>query len=259
LGGYIIPEFGWRTSYFYIALMACTLIPLVLLIIKKSPAVKEHPPKSDESECKCRRSNTAQQEVTFREALLSAPFFFMCGAFMLSQFSCVGTIQNQVPHLQDIGYPMATAAAALGLIGMVSAVSKLIFGWLCDILKPKYAFSISILLMAGSTCVLMSVGPRSSNLYLWLYAVIMGFGAGGWLPTMSMLVSTNFGMGSYGSIFGALTLAHCIGVSAGPLFAGYIHDVTSGYHWAFVTALVLYFLSIPAMLAVNPMKKKGYV
>ncbi|GAH32130.1 unnamed protein product, partial [marine sediment metagenome] len=30
----------------------------------------------------------------------------------------------------------------------------------------------------------------------------MGLGSGSWLPTLSMLVSTNFGLAYYGTIFG---------------------------------------------------------
>jgi hypothetical protein len=34
----------------------------------------------------------------------------------------------------------------------------------------------------------------------------MGFGPGSWLPAMSILVSSNFGLASYGAIFGAVYL-----------------------------------------------------
>jgi len=50
---------------------------------------------------------------------------------------------NQVPHLQDIGFPVVTAAAALGTTGLGSIVGKLLFGWLCDRILAKYAWSIS--------------------------------------------------------------------------------------------------------------------
>jgi len=79
----------------------------------------------------------------------------------------------------------------------------------------------------------------------------MGFSAGSWLPAMSMLVSTNFGLMSYGAIFGAVSLAFNIGGSAGPFWAGYVFDATRSYQWAFVIFIILYFLAIPAMLFVR--------
>jgi hypothetical protein len=66
-----------------------------------------------------------------------------------------------------------------------------------------------------------------------------------------MIVSTNFGLSSYGAIFGAVILIQNLDVSTGPLFAGYIYDIIKGYHWAFVTFMVLYAIAIPTVLAVR--------
>ena len=101
-------------------------------------------------------------------------------------------------------------------------------------------------------------GATSSNLkapspltLVWLYAIIMGLGVGSWLPTMSMLVSTKFGLAAYGVIFGMITLVFNIGTGTGPLAAGYIYDTTNTYQWAFVIFLILYAVSIPTALAIR--------
>jgi MFS family permease len=254
VGALIIPSLGWRSAYFSIALMTASIIPLTLLIIKRRPIGKGFrdagPLKNPERERNAGLIHSSK-DISFRGALLSAPFWIIATAFMVSHFACVGVIQSQVPHLQDIGFPVAMAAAALGLLGMFSAVSKLFFGWLCDLIKPKYAFSVSVIFMACSSFILMRVGSQSNIFYVWSYSILMGFGAGSWVPTMSMLVSTNFGMVSYGAIFGAVMLAHSIGVSIGPLFAGYIYDTTQSYHRAFVIFMALYIISIPLMLALR--------
>ncbi|MFC1864056.1 hypothetical protein ACFL1Z_08920 [Thermodesulfobacteriota bacterium] len=83
----------------------------------------------------------------------------------------------------------------------------------------------------------------------------MGFASGSWLPTMSMLVSSRMGLVSYGSVFGAVTLVFYMGVSTGPLVAGFIYDATQSYQWAFTIFLVLYAISIPAMLVIGSPKK----
>ena len=124
------------------------------------------------------------------------------------------------------------------------------FGWLCDFIKPKYAFNLGVLFMAGGTLILMNIKPGTSTAFLWLYTLIIGIGAGSWLPTMSMLVSKNFGLAAYGSIFGATSLVFNMGVSSGPLLAGFIFDRGNGYHWAFVTFMASYAVAIPAMSAV---------
>ena len=88
------------------------------------------------------------------------------------------------------------------------------------------------------TAVLMllaTVRPDSPIIVIWAYAILLGLGVGAWLPTLSMLASTSFGLLFYGAVFGALNLCQSLGTAAGPLVAGTVHDVTGTYYWAFVT------------------------
>ena len=80
---------------------------------------------------------------------------------------------------------------------------------------------------------------------------MMGLGIGSWLPTMSILVSTNFGLASYGAIFGAVNMTQRLGAAAGPLLAGYIYDAMNAYHWAFIIFLVSLTVAIPAILVLR--------
>lgn len=257
VGGVIIPSFGWRAGYLSIGVLAGTLIPLALWIIRTKPLQETSENAGhDQGPRHKDREKASSRKQNLKGAFFSSPFFCIAAAFMLSQFSINGTVQSQVPHLQDIGYPLTAASAALGGMGLMSAFSKLFFGWLCDRINPKYAFSLGAIFMAGGTFILMMMGPTSPRGVLWFYPLIMGFGAGSWLPTMSILVSRNFGLASYGAIFGAVFLAHNTGVSTGPLFAGYIYDTTKAYHWAFVTFMFLYLAAIPTMLMVSRPRAK---
>ncbi len=86
---------------------------------------------------------------------------------------------------------------------------------------------------------------------IWLYAITMGLGLGGWLPSISMLISTNFGLVSYGAIFGIMTLASSIGTATGPVLGGYVYDSMRTYTWAFFIFLAAYVGAIVAILAVR--------
>ena len=97
----------------------------------------------------------------------------------------------------------------------------------------------------------MKPAPASPLAIIWLYAIMMGLGIGSWLPTMSMLTSTSFGLASYGAIFGVVNLAESIGAATGPLMAGYLYDITNTYHWAFTIFLALYAIAIPAILVLR--------
>ena len=86
---------------------------------------------------------------------------------------------------------------------------------------------------------------------IWLYAILLGLGVGGWMPTMSMFTSTSFGLASYGVIFGMIAFAHSIGCGFGPLFAGYMYDTMGTYHWAFIIFVILLIVAILTILAVR--------
>lgn len=71
------------------------------------------------------------------------------------------------------------------------------------------------------------------------------------MPTMTMLVSTNYGLVAYGTIFGAVFMAQNIGNAVGPLTAGYMFDAIGDYRLAFTILLSLYVLAIPVILLVR--------
>ncbi len=86
---------------------------------------------------------------------------------------------------------------------------------------------------------------------IWLYSIVLGLGAGGWLPPMSMLTNTYFGLKSYGAVFGMISLANGIGGAIGPLFAGYMYDIIHSYRLSFFIFLVSFGVGILAILMVR--------
>jgi len=255
VGGYIIPSFGWRISYLVLALLTWLLIiPLALLVIKTRPADTGLYPdgrQAPDAMTVAEASPLTAKGLTLKMALATSAFWLICISFLLSQFSQVGLIQSQVPHLEDIGFPVVTAATALGFVGLASAVGKFGFGWLCDRIPAKYACSIGLGFMLTGITIFINIRPASPVAIVWLYALTTGLGSGSWLPTMSMLVSTNFGLVAYGTIFGVVSFFQNLGMATGPLMAGYIYDTMNTYHMAFITFLALFGIAIPAMLAVR--------
>jgi len=143
------------------------------------------------------------------------------------------------------------AATALGPIGLGSLIGKFIFGWLCDQIPPKYACAIGCGFMLAGAFIIKNIGPTSPPTIIWIYAVIMGLGIGSWLPTSSLLTSTNFGLGSYGAIWGLINGFHGIVAALGPMVMGYIYDTTGTYNLAFNIALVLLATSVVTILLVR--------
>jgi len=238
LMGYFISSFGWRESYLALAIFTwVTIIPLALFVIRTKPSdMNLEPYGAEVAEINIidQALPIAEQGLTLKQAL-STPALWMIGlAFLMGSFAGNGTIQNQVPHLEDIGFPLTTAAAALGAVGLGSVIGKLFFGWLCDKIPAKLAWAIALGLGLTGIIILVNINAESPPAMLWLYAIVIGVGLGGYLPIASMLVSSHFGLVSYGAIFGMVSFLQSIGISTGPLVAGYMYDAMDTYHWALI-------------------------
>jgi MFS family permease len=255
IGGYIIPNYGWRVAYLALAILTWVIIiPLALFVIRTKPADMGLYPDGRQAPEEAVATEALPVEargLTLRMALATSGFWLMAVAYFAGGLSSVGVVQNQAPFLEDIGFPMALAATALGGVGLGSLIGKFVFGWLCDRIPAKYVYALALSLQAGGIVVLMNIKPESPPFMIWLYVALTGLGAGGWLPTMSMLVSTSFGLAAYGVIFGVVNIAQSAGVAIGPLMAGYMYDIMGTYFWAFVILLGLYVVSIPAVLTVR--------
>ncbi|MBN1856811.1 MAG: MFS transporter [Dehalococcoidia bacterium] len=254
--GYILSQYDWRAAYFSMAiLIVAVTLPLALGVIRTRPSEmglypdgdSAPPPGSDDPT----RDSGDRGGFTLKQALRTRAFWFIAIAFAFSNFANMGAFQAAASYFGDIGYPIATAASALGAVGFGSAVGKIFFGWLCDRVRANLVCAIGISLQLAGVLFLLSVRADSSLLLIWAYALLLGLGVGAWLPTLSMLASTNFGLLFYGAVFGALNMANSMGTATGPLFTGMMHDATGSYLGAFITSAVLLTIAIPAVLMVK--------
>jgi MFS family permease len=252
IGGYLIPNFGWSTGYLASAILTWGLIiPLALLVIKEEPADMGLYPDGVEAHeviSEAKSGALISGGLTLKMALATSTFWLITIAILLTGFSQIGVMQSQVPYLEDVGFPAATAAGALGGVGLSSVISKFGWGWLCDRIPVKYVYASGMGLQLVSFLILMNIGPASSQGMVWLYAGIMGLGMSTAILTQSLLISTNFGLASYGVIFGVVSLVYNVGSVAGPLAAGYMYDITNAYHLVFIIFIVLGLIAIPAVL-----------
>ena len=199
IGIYLIPAFGWRASYLGLAVITWVLmIPLALLVLKTRPSDKGlYPDGVSAEEVEIIPQAPSSPGLSLDEARTTSAFWLIAAAYFLSMIGAVGVVQSQVPHLSDIGFPVALAATALGSLGLLSAIGKIVFGWLCDRASAKYASIIGICLQLVGLTILFNITAQSSPMAIWFFVLFMGLGIGSWLPTMSILTSTHFGLFSF--------------------------------------------------------------
>ena len=254
VGVYLIPNFGLSNAYLSLAVIIVgIIIPLSLFVVRTKPADLGLLPDGMES---FETANTDEVKVTSSEGLslkmaLSTSAFWLLAASYSLNCTHMGVLQSQVPHLSDMGFPIGIAATTMSITASVSTAGTFFFGWLSDKISAKFACVVGLCLIALGILIFTNIEAGSPVWGVWLYAVIIGFGLGSWMPTMSLLTSGTFGLAAYGAIFGMLSLFQGIGAAVSPLLVGYLYDAMGTYYWAFIVVLGMVVLAIPLVLAVR--------
>ena len=254
--GFLLHAYDWQTAYLAMAFIVwIVIIPLALLVVRTRPSEMGLRQDGDtaltETEARDSVTEPALWGLTLGQAVRTMPFWLIAVSYLLSNGCSMAALQSQVPNMDDIGFPIATAAGALSATGFGSGVGKFLFGWLCDYVKPRFVSAIGLTLQCLGIAVLLQVRADSPMYVVWGAALLLGFGVGSWLPTMSLLVSRSFGLAFYGAVFGVVNLAQSIGTATGPLLAGVMYDQMGTYRWAFILFASLYAIAIPAVLLVR--------
>lgn len=260
IGDYIIPNFGWRNAFLSMALFVWGIVlPVTLLVIKSRPSdMGLHPDGALRAEDvqPAKSARVDSEGWTRGMAMRTLPFWLMVISFSAGSFGNTSVVQHQVPHLSDIGLN-AIAATVLGVVGIGSTIGKFVFGWLTDHVPVKYSQLLCFTSGTIAIIIFMNVSSSTSITVIWTYAMFMGLAMGGWASNTPMLLTTMFGLSSYGAIYGAINLPIMLATAWGPYAAGYIFDITQSYSSVFTIALGLYAVAIVSMVLVHHPKPRS--
>jgi MFS family permease len=251
---YMIPNLGWSNTYLvFAAITALISIPLGALAIRTRPAEMGLLPdggRPSKIEGMDNAESPSASGLSFRSAMSTGAFWLLAAAILFVS-THMGVMQNQIPHLEDLGFTPGTVASTMSIVAIVSAIGPLVFGWLSDRITVKTAGIIAVVLLVVSIVLLLYVDIKSSPWLIWSYAALLGMGVGGWMTAISLLTSSSFGLIAYGTIYGVLSAFQSIGGAIAPIISGYFYDSTGSYHRAFITMLIIIALGIPVILAIR--------
>jgi len=233
---HLIDSFDWRTAYAVLGLIiGLGIVPLSMLL-RKDPAEigmlpdgAEVPP--GRSVVMNSKDNPDGGSLTLAQALRTRNFWFLWIVW-LSFSLCVHLVLTHiVPYLTDAGVSTTQAAVVLGLIGSISIPGRLVMGGVSDKIGRKVSAIICALLQIGA--MIWLAWARE----LWMFcffAIVYGFGFGGFDIPVTALIGDIFGVHSLGAIMGVLVVGWGIGAAIGPTVGGLIFDVTEKYLMAFI-------------------------
>jgi MFS family permease len=175
---------------------------------------------------------------TRAEAARTGAFWTVLVGFFLCLGVQTAVLINQLAFLQEPDKLGSRSAAALAVTATTigSIVARFIVGSFADRQDKRVLAVVLFLLQAGAICGYLAAGSTAS---IYTAALVFGFTVGNVYMVQSLLVGELFGMASFATVYGVISLASQVGSGLGLIGVGWLHDTTGGYRAPFLVVAAL--------------------
>ncbi len=228
---------GWRQASLLLAVLALSIVPLVLLLLRDRPSdvgvepygapvgYVEPPPLDDGGVGPGRVALLRLREASRTRAFwLLAATFFVCG---WSTNGLIGT--HFIPAAHDHGLPATTAASLLAVIGVFDLVGTIGSGWLTDRYDSRYLLFGYYGLRGVSLLIVHLLWAPTVQPPMFFFVVLYGLDWVATVPPTVALCRECFGPQRAGVVFGWVFASHMIGAGISAWVAGAIRESTGSY------------------------------
>jgi sugar phosphate permease len=245
---HLISLVGWRAAFFILgALLAAVIAPLNFFFQRQRPEEMglkpdfgDTPPQSSAS-----RSKTAGTDgPSLKEALRNHRFWALALGVLAGAIPLHMVLIHQVAAISDAGYSKDLAAFGLGLIGLFTAPSMIVMGWLADRLGRQWSYVLGSASLMIGILVLMMITDASRKWLFYAFPPFIAFGFSSRQSLYPTIAADLFHGKAFGAIIGAIALFIGAGAGIGPWLGGMIHDWTGNYFSAFSVAQALTLTSV---------------
>ena len=263
LGGLCVPllilcleAFGWRDTALYSGLLVILLgIPLVQLVRHRP---QDYGQVADGGFVRAeqeRQSVFSDRDFTARQAMRTRSFWLISGGHACALLTVSSVLVHLVPHLAEgLDFSLASAGLIVALMTGFQMGGQLIGGFLGDRFDKRL---ICVLCMIAHTAGLFLLAFASNVWLVLLFAALHGLAWGIRGPLMVALRADYFGPSSFGTIMGFSSLIVMLGMSGGPIYAGYMADIHGNYQFGFSTLALGALLGSLCFAFARPPKHPG--
>ncbi|MSQ15646.1 MAG: MFS transporter [Dehalococcoidia bacterium] len=257
----LISNLGWRQALVVIGVVITVISFPLASVMRHKPEQYGYYPDNEEPAAQAYRATDApvshgdhgsygpsatDDGLTAKEALKTPAFWFMSLTFALRVGTTSAVALHFIPFLTDIGLGLNTAGIMSGALAVISVAGRLGFGWLGDMFPKRLVVAGGLVsLTLGMLALAFSTNIWQVGLALLLYAPSYG----GLATMMFAMRGEYFGRRSFATIQGFMGMVMLLGTVTGPIYAGWIFDVTNSYRIAFLTFAGLTLLAILLILA----------
>jgi len=243
----LITMVGWRWTHVALALGLFVFVALSVVVIRDTEEEvrrernKRWAPSGSDSDPPMR----SDEGLTVQEATRTSAFWCLVVGMTFQQFVRTGIVSQMVPHLQQVGFSLASASGAMMLLAFFAMTSKIIFGRLSETITARWAYvTILIFQAVGLGVMISSIAPAM----VWVGIGVFGLGMGGVGALTPLVITDLFGLKQFGSIMGLVQMPVTIPVILGPIMAGMIYDSAGRYDLMFGITIGLLVVSIGAFI-----------
>lgn len=245
LTGLLVSRFGWRVSYAVLGVLGwAVLLPVLSRVVRSSPEEMGLAPDGGPA-ASTAPAGGAAVEWQLRQAMATPSYWLILMAFFLGSMGLFGVLSHQVVYIRDMGLSLPLASLMFALTAGLGVVGKLFFGYLGDVIRPKFAAVFCFVAQAAGVVLLLNASSEAS---LWAFVAVFGVAMGGTVALYPLLLADGFGLASLGGLMGVVTAANAVAAGVGPLLAGFVYEMAGGYFGAFVAFIVAYLVAATAVL-----------
>lgn len=265
--GWMVGSYGWRAAAAAAALLLCVLgVPLSLVVRHRpepygylpdgDPWREDSPPMShhstaDASPATSRTQPSASPRANFTvwQALRTRTWWLLALVFTLRNLALSAVVAHQVPLLVDRGFDPQTAANLFSILAVMGVPGRLAFGFLGDFFTKRYLLTVALLLQVVGLMVLVTA---ASPTQVYIFDILFGLSWGA-VPVFFAIRADYFGEKAFAAIGGFFSAAMTTGSATGPVFAGWVFDITASYEMAIlIFALATAVAAVAALFATPP-------
>ncbi|MBL70391.1 MAG: hypothetical protein CML95_02435 [Rhodobiaceae bacterium] len=218
-----VAEHGWRAGFWVMFAIVMVSVPLVYLLLRDAPEDKDGQPQHEQS------------GLTLGQAIRTVTFWKVASIFLLISTAILGLIPAFIPLLQDAGMSAKQAGQLGAALGLSVMVARLLIGFIIDRIFAPYVAAVAFSFVALG-CLALGLGGIE---YAMAAAIALGFAVGAEVDLIGYFTARYFGLAHYGAIYGLQYSIFIFGAAIGPVYTGYIWDVTGNYDLALIIAAAL--------------------
>jgi sugar phosphate permease len=232
---YLNDSLGWRQTLLLDAVAVAGLAPVILWLLKPTPAAMGTLPYgAAEPAAAARPAEGPKPSATLREVLAQPNFWWLAIPYFVCGVTTTGLIDTHlVPFAEDHHLPQAATALAVMLLAGFNSLGVMLSGYLSDRVPRRYLLAFLYGVRALTLLFLITVRDPQQ---LIAFSVIYGLVDFSTVPPTISLSAELMGSANVGLVYGLVSLSHQVGSAVGAFVPGLLFDRTGSYHSSLVMA-----------------------